>query len=499
MSKTLQDFKNGGVQTGKIEVWDNLTQSWRMAGEWQLVREPHQSTMPTSPLVTFDFQYAPGYDGPAVSPDLPPPQGHSSVVMLKGDGKGGKQGSDRAFDDQVPAILRQLTDGGNKRGVQDALLRGALGLAENDQQELPATSAVERMVMKGGVTLAGLRVTVDQGPMNYLPIMGMAAVAKEADELMAVVKKGDIISKVNFFANETRNSFAHTALGGATPKFLGYADGNVLVVKPVLKDGHVSAVMEHLMQRAQREAGIDAARTKIIRTSEGNTALLSGHYGYDKPASTDSSALPSFAVRRTACSLKALASGPKSDSPRLHNGQYSGMVATIHRFSSQPKRDREELAKRAIFHLMVNNTDNHYGQFEMMRNERNEWVLSPSYDVVPTPVGRVGDFSTAFGSFSRQKDIGSLDNERLWAALSKEFADEKGVPMPVGQLQAMAVDVAKSVLKVPDQMKEAGLSDEVIRSYSEKAFWDRADLQSFVKAHEGKTQQKDQQYSLSPR
>lgn len=491
--KTLQDFLKGGRQSGEIELWDNVKQQWQSAGRWDITREDRSSIPASAPLVTFSFAYHEGYAGPAISPELLPPKGFSGVVATKGPDET-KPVNDRVANTAVPAILRQLTHGTNRDKALEARLMGDWALTPG-QDSLPASSGVEQLVMNGGVTLAGFRMTVDDGPMNYLPVMGAQAIVSEADALMGVVMKGDLRAKINFFADKTRNMFAHTALGGATSKFLGYAEGNVLVVKPVLKHQHAESVVEHLMQQAQREAGINAARTRIVTTPEGNTALMSGHFGYDKPISATPEKLPDFAIRRTACSMAAIT---QSVDGRLDmkKGTYTMMVSAIHQHSSQPQKDREELARRAIFNLMVNNTDNHLGQFEMVRNERNEWALSPSYDVAPrVDGGRADFFQTPLGGLSSQHHIETLDNPALWKQLSQQFADEKGTPMPTSQLKEMAVNVAKAVLMVPDKMRASGLPEKTVQAFVSGSFWDEADSLRFIQAHDGPHNNRDNSLS----
>ena len=72
----------------------------------------------------------------------------------------------------------------------------------------------------------------------------------------------------------------------------------------------------------------------------------------------------------------------------LHEADYSarsyaGLVQAITKRSSDVARDKNELYRRMIFNILVNNDDDHLRNHGFVSDGKGTWKLAPLYDVVP--------------------------------------------------------------------------------------------------------------------
>lgn len=62
---------------------------------------------------------------------------------------------------------------------------------------------------------------------------------------------------------------------------------------------------------------------------------------------------------------------------------YASVCQGIDKISNNPQSDKEELYKRMIFNILVNNDDDHPRNYGFIQSNNNTWSLSPFYDAVP--------------------------------------------------------------------------------------------------------------------
>jgi serine/threonine-protein kinase HipA len=62
---------------------------------------------------------------------------------------------------------------------------------------------------------------------------------------------------------------------------------------------------------------------------------------------------------------------------------YPRLCQAINKISNHPARDREELYKRMVFNILVNNDDDHLRNHGFIHVADNKWRLSKLFDVVP--------------------------------------------------------------------------------------------------------------------
>ncbi len=67
------------------------------------------------------------------------------------------------------------------------------------------------------------------------------------------------------------------------------------------------------------------------------------------------------------------------------HGSYLEIVDALSTYGANAEADRVELFKRVAFSILVSNTDDHLRNHAFLWSGYNGWVLSPAYDINPTP------------------------------------------------------------------------------------------------------------------
>ena len=68
----------------------------------------------------------------------------------------------------------------------------------------------------------------------------------------------------------------------------------------------------------------------------------------------------------------------------LHS--YLEIADALRRYGAQPRQDLEQLWRRIVFGVLINNTDDHLRNHGFLYQSAAGWVLSPAYDLNPMPV-----------------------------------------------------------------------------------------------------------------
>jgi len=159
-----------------------------------------------------------------------------------------------------------------------------------------------------------------------------------------------------------------SSLGGARPKAsVRAADGALAIAKfPKTDDPYSLTSWEHLTLEMARDAGIRTAESGLLMI-QGRAVIL----------------LPRFdrvhGIRIPLISAMALTGGRPDEA---HG--YLQIAEVIQRFGARPREDLKELWRRMVFTVLVSNTDDHLRNHAFLR-EGPGWVLSPAYDINPTP------------------------------------------------------------------------------------------------------------------
>lgn len=164
-----------------------------------------------------------------------------------------------------------------------------------------------------------------------------------------------------------------TSLGGARPKAgVIDEDGRLCVAKfPSKKDDYDVALWEHHSHLLAKEAGVNAAVTRVINSGEKYHALLSRRF--DR---TEEGKRIHFA---SAMTLLGLTDGCDAQSG---NG-YLDIVDFILQGCCDVNDNLCQLYRRVAFNIAIGNSDDHFRNHGFLLTPSG-WTLSPAYDMNPT-------------------------------------------------------------------------------------------------------------------
>ena len=184
-------------------------------------------------------------------------------------------------------------------------------------------------------------------------------------------------------------------LGGARPKALLDAGAGPCVVKfSELDDAVDTPLVEHATMTLAARAGIGVAVTGVLR--------LPGRHGKARHALT----IERF-DREGPYRLHCLSARTALRAARLD--ERYGALATVLLRLGHPDRQaaqREELFRRMVFNILMDNTDDHERNHSLRLGWDGYYELTPAYDVVPT-LQNLGYQALAVGSAGAQS---CLDN-----------------------------------------------------------------------------------------
>ena len=164
-----------------------------------------------------------------------------------------------------------------------------------------------------------------------------------------------------------------SSLGGARPKASVVDTDKVLYVAkfPSRKDDYNAGLWEHFCHLLAKKAGINAASTQVISTSDKYHTLLSRRF--DR---TDDGRRIHFA---SAMTLLGLSDGTNASTG---NG-YLDIVDFILQNCTEVNKNLQELYRRVAFNICVGNSDDHFRNHGFLLTAKG-WTLSPAYDMNPT-------------------------------------------------------------------------------------------------------------------
>ena len=65
---------------------------------------------------------------------------------------------------------------------------------------------------------------------------------------------------------------------------------------------------------------------------------------------------------------------------------YLEIADALRLYGAKPREDLEQLWRRIVFEVLINNTDDHLRNHGFLYQNATGWVLSPAYDLNPMPV-----------------------------------------------------------------------------------------------------------------
>lgn len=161
------------------------------------------------------------------------------------------------------------------------------------------------------------------------------------------------------------------SLGGARPKASFTHDGALWLAKfPAAGDPLDVQTLEAVALGLAANCGIRVPQFMTLPIGRGETAFLSRRFDRFGENARQ---------RQHFLSASALLDIPYQSSA----GSYVDFARVIRRLSQRPGADLEELFRRMVFNLLIDNTDDHLKNHGMLATGGDQYILSPAFDVVP--------------------------------------------------------------------------------------------------------------------
>ncbi len=160
-----------------------------------------------------------------------------------------------------------------------------------------------------------------------------------------------------------------SSLGGARPKAsVVDVQGNLAIAKfPRESDDYGLEAWEHIALILAERSGICVARHEL-QTIDNKPVLIS--WRFDRVADQR---IPFL----SAMSLLQAKDGDRASYPEI--------VDELGQHGANAKADSAELFRRMVFNILISNVDDHLRNHGFLWNGTAGWVLSPAYDLNPTP------------------------------------------------------------------------------------------------------------------
>lgn len=161
-----------------------------------------------------------------------------------------------------------------------------------------------------------------------------------------------------------------SSLGGARPKASVIDQhGHLSIAKfPKETDDYSIETWEEIALRLAERAGIKTPEHTLLQVA-GKPVLLSRRFDRD-----NGWRIPF---------LSAMSMTGSRDGER---GSYPELVDALSAHGAQAKEDAIQLYRRVAFNVLVSNVDDHLRNHGFLWSGQGGWVLSPAYDLNPTPV-----------------------------------------------------------------------------------------------------------------
>jgi serine/threonine-protein kinase HipA len=233
--------------------------------------------------------------------------------------------------------------------------------------EKPARlSLLEYLYFAGDDRFGALGVSTSE--QRYEPKrIGPLPTLQDLDAIGELVRR--VLNNEPVHERERRLISPGATLGGAKPKALVEIDGQSWVVKFSDGDAVDTPLVEHATMTLAAKAKIRVAETRAIPTTVGHAVAIAR---FDRGRNTRHHALSAHVALRAAQEPYGY--------PEL---------AQLLRRKGVTERDlnqiqMRELFRRMVFNILVDNTDDHEKNHAMLVNDKDEYSLSPAYDVLPS-------------------------------------------------------------------------------------------------------------------
>ena len=211
------------------------------------------------------------------------------------------------------------------------------------------------------------------------------------------------------------------SMGGARPKSLMKIDGASWVIK-FSEGGELdSPLIEHASMQLARRCGIQTADTLALPLPQGHAVAVKR---FDREGVRRLHVLSAHVALRAAGEAMG----------------YPELAQLIRRLGhpDQVRAQQQELFRRMVFNVLIDNTDDHEKNHALVRGEDGYYALSPAFDVLPAAqglgyqqmrVGALGHESSIANALSEVRAFGLTDLQarQTVAAIASQVAQWRAV------------------------------------------------------------------------
>ena len=378
-------------------------------------------------------------------PDRPRPVG---VLQRVGDGKGvslryGEEWLKSGFPLSEDLPLRDVEHRPPGRlGAGGAIAVGAVDDARPDRWgervidfiDKPARkSLMEYLYLAGDDRHGALGVSTDAD--SYRPKPGSPLPRLEDIETVSqAIQK--VLSREPVNDVEARVLNSGGSFGGAKPKALVMIEGEQWIVKFPNSETVDLPRVEHATMTLARRARINTAETVLLRAGWEHAVAVKR---FDRAGEARIHTVSAGTALRAAAAPENLSLG------------YPALAQLLRRagVASTAAADTEELFRRMVFNILMDNTDDHeknHALLDMGPGGQGRYRLAPAYDVVPTTSGQ-GMQEFVCGSEGRESSLANAMSECALFGLSPESAAKQ------------VMDVIEVVDGWQEHFRDHGVSD----------------------------------------
>jgi serine/threonine-protein kinase HipA len=190
------------------------------------------------------------------------------------------------------------------------------------------------------------------------------------------------------------------SLGGARPKASIIDDDKLYIAKfPHQHDTHDVIGLEYKTLQLAQKLGLSVPHFFRERVGRHNVLCLER---FDRKGAERIGYI-------SAMTLLGLQDGDQAD--------YADIIRGIRNVSEQPKADLEELFRRIVFSVAVNNTDDHLRNHGFLHGKAG-WHLSPIFDVNPNPEKNVARATSIFGATGAERLTWRMKGTTPWGRVT---------------------------------------------------------------------------------
>jgi len=368
------------------------------------------------------FSYAPGWWNFALSEDMPVIEGQTFSTGERSTAPG-------AIDDARP-------DRWGERIIRHV--------------DRPARLSILEMLLFAGDDRFGA-LGVSTSAEQYIPRrLGPYPQLKDLAQLAAAVE--DVQTQTPITAEIQRLVQPGVTLGGARPKALLQTENGPCVVKfGELDDSVDTPLIEHATMTLAAKAGLYVANTAVL--------ALAPRHGKARHALTIErfDRIGPYRVHCQSANTALRAAGLEQS--------YSNLATILLRLGHPDRQTamREELFKRMVFNILMDNTDDHERNHSISLNLADGYYdLTPAYDVVPSLqnlgyqaliVGTAGSESSLENALTQIKEYGmkmprALElMQQVAAAVDQWAAHFTPLGISPGDMEQLAASIDRDALK----------------------------------------------------